>query len=97
MQDPGGTSVTLSAHGTTLDTTDGILSYWNGAFTTQLNTSLGHDMSPAGIQALILRQGSITSTYSGTFDITSVPEPFSMALIGGGLIALAAIRRRKQV
>jgi hypothetical protein len=97
-QDVGGTAVSLSAYGTTLDTTDGVLSHWNGAFTTQLNTSaLNGDMSPAGIQARILGDsGSVTSTYSGTFDIT-VPEPVSMALIGGGLIALAAIKRRKRV
>ena len=100
-QDDGGTSVSLSAYGTTLDTTDNVLSYWNGAFTTQLNTSvLNGDMSPAGIQARILGHdgippGSVTSTYSGTFDIT-VPEPVSMALIGGGLIALASIRQRKR-
>src|ERR1035438_1736814 len=103
-QDSGGTSVTLNAHGTTLDTTDGITSYWNGAFTTQLNTSGPNgDMSPAGIQVRILgipggtAPGSITSTYSGTFDLTAVPEPVSMALIGGGLIALAAMKRRKRV
>ena len=102
-QDAGGTSVSLSAYGTTFDTTDNVLSYWNGAFTTQLNTSvLNGDMSPAGIQARIVGHdgippGSVTSTYSGTFDITAVPEPVSMALIGGGLIALAAIKRRKRV
>src|ERR1039458_4943255 len=96
-QDVGGTAVSLAAHGTTLDTTDNVLSYWNGAFTTQLNTTAGNDMSPAGIQARIVGGESVTSTYSGTFDITAVPEPVSMALIGGGLIALAAIKRRKRV
>ena len=66
-QDVGGSSVTLDAHGTPLDTTDSILSFWNGAFTTQLNTSANNgDLSPFGIQTRILGGGSITSTYSGT-------------------------------
>src|ERR1035437_8196908 len=38
MQDNNGTAVTLFASGTTIDTTDHILSYWTGSFTTQLNT-----------------------------------------------------------
>ena len=101
MQDNGGTAVTLFASGTTLDTSDNILSHWSGSFTTQLNTGtvggVFHDYSPAGISSTILGGGSITSTYSGTFDITAVPEPVSMALIGGGLIALAALKRRKRV
>jgi hypothetical protein len=36
-------------------------------------------------------------TVSGPFDITDVPEPVSMALIGGGLVVLAAIKRRKRL
>jgi hypothetical protein len=89
-QDNGGTAVSLTARGTTLDTTDNITSFWNGAFTTQLN-----GVTPAQVQATILGGGSITNTYSGTFNIV-VPEPVSMVLIGGGLIALAAFKRRRR-
>jgi len=86
-----GTSVTLDAHGTILDIGDGSTSFWSGSFTTQINT-----MDPAAIQAQIVGGGAIVSSFSGEFDVTNVPEPVSMSLIGGGLIALAAIRRRKR-
>ena len=86
-----GTSVTLAAHGTILDIGDGSTSFWSGSFTTQINT-----MSPAAIQTQIAGGGAITSSFSGEFDVTAVPEPVSMSLVGAGLIALAAIRRRKR-
>jgi hypothetical protein len=86
-----GTSVTLDAHGTILDIGDGSTSFWSGSFTTQINT-----MAPAAIQTQIVGGGAIVSSFSGEFDVTNVPEPVSMSLIGGGLIALAAIRRRKR-
>jgi hypothetical protein len=87
-----GTSVTLDAHGTILDMGDGSTSNWSGSFTTQIN-----DKSPSQIETTIVTGGSIVSSFSGEFDATPMPEPVSMALIGGGLIALAAIRRRKRV
>jgi hypothetical protein len=88
-----GTFVGLNAHGTIVDPVDGILSYWSGAFTTQIN-----GQTPSQIQAIILTPGgSIHDTFSGGFDVSPVPEPVSMALIGGGLLALAAIKRRKRV
>jgi PEP-CTERM motif len=85
-----GTAVTLLAHGTILD---GSLttSFWNGNFTTQLT-----GLTPSQVQAAINAPGTITSTFSGTFNVSPVPEPVSMALIGGGLIALAAFKRRKR-
>jgi hypothetical protein len=86
----GGTSVSLSAHGTIADTS-GPLSFWGGAFTTQINGVL-----PFAIQTTINGGGSIQSSFSGEFDVTSTPEPVSLALIGGGLLALAVIKRRKR-
>ena len=85
------TSVTLAAHGTIFDTGDGTTSPWQGSFTTQIDGVL-----PSAIQATIAGGGSITSSFSGEFNV-GVPEPVSMALIGGGLIVLATIKRRKQV
>lgn len=90
-----GTFVGLSAHGYIIDPVDHTTSYWSGSFTTQIDGKL-----PADIQAIILSgdplHNSITSTFSGEFDVTDVPEPVSMALIGGGFLALAALKRRKR-
>jgi hypothetical protein len=85
-----GTSVTLLAHGTIADPAGGPVSNWNGAFTTQIN-----GQTPMQIRNTVTAPGgSISSSFSGEFDVV-VPEPMTMALIGGGLIALAAIKRRK--
>jgi hypothetical protein len=86
----GGTSVSLSAHGTIADTV-GLLSFWSGAFTTQIN-----GQSPFAIQGTINTGGTIRSSFSGEFDVSATPEPVSLALIGGGLLALAVIKRRKR-
>jgi len=85
-----GTSVTLLAHGTILDPLDGTLANWNGAFTTQIN-----GQTPLQIRNIEVAGGSISSTFSGEFDVTPVPEPVTMALFGAGLVGLAAFRKRR--
>jgi hypothetical protein len=82
-----GTSVVLPASGTIYDTGDHTTSYWSGQFSANV------DESPATIEA---GGGAISESFSGKFDITPVPEPVSVALIGGGLLALAGIKRRKR-
>jgi hypothetical protein len=88
-----GTTVTLPAHGLASDSLPGgVSSNFTGAFTTQIS-----GQTPAQIQATILTSGgSITSTFSGEFTSSAIPEPVSMALIGGGLITLALLRRRQR-
>jgi hypothetical protein len=83
-----GTAVTLDASGIATDASP-FTSNWMGAFTTQIP-----GVSAASIQATINAGGTITSTFSGEF-VATVPEPLTSALIGGGLIALAALKRRK--
>lgn len=86
-----GTSVTLSAMGVARDGTTPT-SNWMGAYTTQIA-----GLTPAQIQATIAAGGSETSTYSGDFSITTVPEPATLGsmLLGGLLLAGGLIRRRR--
>lgn len=86
-----GTSVTLSAMGVARDGTVPS-SNWVGAYTTQIS-----GVTPAAIQSVILAGGSETSTYSGDFSISTVPEPatISTMLLGGLLIAGGLFRRRR--
>lgn len=83
-----GTAVTLDAMGIVTDASP-FTSNWFGAFTTQLP-----GVTAASIQSTILAGGSVTSTFSGEF-VAVVPEPLTSVLIGAGLIALVAFKKRK--
>jgi hypothetical protein len=93
----GTTVVSLFASGTVTDGVGGAAP-WAGSFTTQITglpTGEG-DPTPANIQFNFLtKKGySVTSSYSGEFNV--VPEPESMLLIGAGLLAIAGIRRSQK-
>ena len=84
----GDTGISLTAFGTILDA--GTSSAWSGSFTTQLN------LTPGAIQTIIGQGGFVTSTQSAQFQVSTVPEPASFAMIGAGLIAFAfAAKKRK--
>ena len=89
----GRTQVAMSMLGTATDGS-GLTSNWTGGFTATIP-----NMSPADIAALFLvnPNEALSASNSGSFFVSTVPEPVSMALIGGGLLALAVIRRRKRV
>jgi hypothetical protein len=81
-----GTIISMSVSGLAYDST-GIGTPWSGVFSTQIQ-----GQTPAQIATTELGGGTINATYS--FDGQSgVPEPVSMALIGGGLLALAGLKR----
>ena len=93
LTDLGLSTVISFAAGGTL--TDGGLSDWSGAFSTQVNATA------LQIQSTILGGGTVTSTQSGQFsvqDVTqSVPEPSSLLLLAFGLCSSAGIIRRKRL
>jgi hypothetical protein len=81
-----GTIISLTVSGLAYDST-GIGTPWSGVFSTQIQ-----NQTPAQIATTELGGGTIDATFS--FDGQSgVPEPVSMALIGGGLLALAGLKR----
>ena len=86
----GGTAVTLSAYGTVVD--NSVTSNWTGIFTTQLS------QAPGAIESTILAGGSVVSAQSAQFqvDVSDVPEPASMTLLGAGLIAIAMAARKRR-
>jgi hypothetical protein len=86
----GGTAVRLDATGRAIDSTGS--SIWSGSFTTQIS-----NMTPAQIQATILAGGSVTSTHSGDFSLTTVPEPTTIGSMAFGLLLIGAGAFRRKV
>jgi hypothetical protein len=85
----GQTTVSLRAFGIVTDA-GAVKSTWNGSFSATFP-----DMDPAAIQAVITSPGgSITSTDSGSFTLTAIPEPMSLVLIGSGLLLAGLTRQR---
>jgi hypothetical protein len=81
----GNTAGSLSALGTIVD--GGVTSVWSGAFTTQVN------QTAAAIQTTELAGGSISSTQSGQFTVTAVPEPGTVSILMLGSAVLLGFSR----
>lgn len=74
------------------DATDDVTK-WTGVFSAQYtNTTIN------AITALVLGGGTLNNnTWSGTLEASKIPEPASIALLGLGLVGMAAARRRRTV
>ena len=91
-----GTSVSLLAFGTVVDTTG--TAGWNGGFTTQITgqTPDQIDVTICGAEgrtALTCTGSSIASTHSAQFTLTTIPEPASLSMLLLGGFALLGIKR----
>jgi PEP-CTERM motif len=86
------TGVSLTAFGTANDGTPGS-GNWTGAFTTQLS-----GLTLTQVLSILSAGGTIESTHSASFTVTSatVPEPATLSMMGIGLLGLGLIGRRKR-
>jgi len=92
-----GTDISLPASLSARDNREGGTFAYSGGFTSQIA-----GQTPAQVAATLLAGHPVKSTFSAEFApnssvvVSAVPEPVSMALIGGGLIGLALLQRRRR-
>jgi hypothetical protein len=87
-----GATVELAARGIARDGGP-ILSTWLGKFSANFA-----GQTPADLQQQFASVGFITSTHSGDFTVSFIPEPstWTLMLVGGGLVLLGRYRQIKK-
>jgi len=90
-----GTAATASGFGTV---TGGIFGAQTRNFTVTFSATFGQD-TPAGLVADIVGGGTRDVGFDANFQISAIPEPATVALMGTGLVALLGVgyRRRTNV
>jgi hypothetical protein len=86
----GDSSATITMQGLALRISTGELSNLQVVLTSQFNTPF------QTVLGTLASDGSVTNTFSASFSATPVPEPVTSILVGGGLLALGFLRRRKR-
>jgi hypothetical protein len=87
-----GATVELAARGIARDG-GAIQSNWLGKFSANFA-----GQTPAALQQQFLTQGFITSTHSGYFTVSFIPEPstWTLMVVGGSLVFLGRLRQMKK-
>jgi hypothetical protein len=94
-----GSDAVFSVAGNARRISTGELTPFNGTFSAQFTSSPGTtNGSFQSLLGTISGGGTITTSYSSTFNATAVPEPGTLTMLLGGLslAGLARIRRRRQ-
>lgn len=72
------------------------VTFFTGTFSNTFNGTAQNPQAFQNILATLGSAGTVSSTYSATFDVAGVPEPATFALVGLTLVGAAAFRRRRQ-
>jgi hypothetical protein len=93
-QNADSVGVSFSVRGLVTDLRDDSQAKYVGLFTANL-TGTSVNTVPKVLTALV-SPGYVDSSWSASFTSTPIPEPATLALIGGGLVALVAFGRRRK-
>jgi hypothetical protein len=85
------TVISLGLSGTVRNTTTTELSVFTGTLSTQID----HTSYQAILTTLGTPGGSVSTSYSGSFTATAIPEPATSGLIGAALLGLGVLMRRR--
>jgi hypothetical protein len=103
----GGTVVQMFMSGEVSDNGGATWSKWTGQLSATLTATLDQITTPSGASVAPTPQniisyfianptGAITSSHSGTFTASVVPEPATLVFVGSGMVLVGLLRRRRR-